>query len=116
MNPAMQTQGATATVAGQPSRGLFARIGMLQQPEKFNPNRLTTVLQYCQGTTEMAAQVDAGREPYLLIDDTFNPGFYAKLAIYDARVDFLEKDTGHCWLDLAKGEVLVPQDTAVYWA
>lgn len=80
-----------------------------------NRSRLTTALQYCQGSIEMASQVDAGREPYLLLEDGLNHGDYTLVEVYDNRIAYLDKPTERCWLDLKNGEVLVPSGTAVYW-
>ena len=84
--------------------------------EGFAPrSRLTTALQYCQGSTEMAIQVDAGREPYLLLEDGLQPGNYTLVEIYDNRIAYLDRPTERCWLDLKNGEVLVASGAAVYW-
>lgn len=77
--------------------------------------RVTSVLDYCEGADASTAQINQDREPHLLISDIYNAGEYIPLAIYDCRVNAVEKGTGKCWIDLHAGEALVDGDTLVYW-
>lgn len=80
-----------------------------------NPERLLTVLDYCQSGVLSGTQVDKGREPHLLVPDPYNPGEFRTEPIYDSRVDWHESRTGKCWIDVHAGELLVDGGTAVYW-
>ena len=80
-----------------------------------NSERLLTVLDYCQSGVLSGAQVDKGREPHLLVPDLYNPGEFRVEPIYDSRVDWQERRTGKCWIDVHAGELLVDGGTAVYW-
>lgn len=95
---------------------LLAKVQELRQPERFRPEVITTALEFCQSGLKVARNVVAGYTPYLLLDDEINPGFFAKLPIFDTPPDFLDSATGSCWVELNSGPLLIPQDTAVYWA
>ena len=71
-----------------------------------NSERLLTVLDYCQSGVLSGAQVDKGREPHLLVPDLYNPGEFRAEPIYDSRVDWQERRTDKCWIDVHAGELL----------
>ncbi|MGN7104861.1 hypothetical protein ACTHR6_24835 [Ralstonia holmesii] len=77
--------------------------------------RVTTVQQYCEDDQRATSQIDGGREPYLLVEDPYNPGELRPVEIYDRRVDAVEPRTGLCWIHLSRGDALVKPDTLVYW-
>lgn len=76
--------------------------------------RVTSVLDYVQSGPESGAQIDNGREPYLLADDIYNPGGFTSVAIHDCSSIF-EQRTKLCMLEVHRGAILVKADTAIYW-
>jgi hypothetical protein len=77
--------------------------------------RVTSMLDFCMDAENAKAQVNEGNEPHLMVADPYNPGHFGLLAIYDRRIEAIEKRSGMCWIDVHKGECLVKPDTLVYW-
>lgn len=80
-----------------------------------NHARVTSLADYCADTPTAGAQVDAGREPHLLVADVWNPGCFNAVPIYDSRIDPFEAKSNRCWIDIHQGETLMPIDTLVFW-
>jgi hypothetical protein len=81
---------------------------------RLDSERVLTVQDYCQAGEQSMAQVDKNREPYLLIQDQCNAGYFLTVPIYDCRARQPEKEK-RCWIDVHCGELLVNSDTIVYW-
>jgi len=76
--------------------------------------RTTTANDYVTLGEPSGAHVDAGRSPYLLVEDTLNPGSFSTIAVHDCFTDLDNRGT-RCVLVLHAGEALLPTDTLIYW-
>jgi hypothetical protein len=91
-----------------------ARIGDANTERIVSRGRTTTAVDFVSDGDLSGTQVDAGREPYLLIEDLFNLGCFNTVPVYDNQPR-QEKRTGLCGLVLHRGDVLVRPDTLIYW-
>lgn len=76
--------------------------------------RAMTAAEYVADGDQVGVQINAGREPHLLVRDTLNEGEFGTVAIYDVKVE-QEARSGLCEFDLHVGAVLVKPDALVYW-
>ncbi|WP_241299395.1 hypothetical protein [Burkholderia stabilis] len=76
--------------------------------------RTTTAADFVTNGDLSGQQIDAGREPYLLVADFYNPGHFNTVSVYDNYLG-QEKRTGMCVLVVYQGDVLVRPDTLIYW-
>lgn len=82
--------------------------------EQFNGHKhVTALLDYIQNGPDSGTQVDEGREPFLLTEDSLNQGNYLPVPIYAGL--HAEDGSGLLWVDLHRGKALLAQDTLVYW-
>ena len=81
--------------------------------EKFaGSRRIMTAADYVADGDAVGEQIDAGREPHLLVRDAYNDGEFLPVAIHDVAI---AQERGLCGLDVHCGPVLVKPDTLVYW-
>lgn len=91
-----------------------ARVGDAYTQSIVYRGRTTTASDLVLNGDLSGAQVDAGREPHLLVEDPYNVGLFNTAPVYD-NFPGQEKRSGMCALVLHSGDVLVPADTLIYW-
>lgn len=91
-----------------------ARVGDANTQPLVSRGRTTTAADFVLDGDLSGAQIDAGREPHLLVEDPYNDGSFNTVAIHDNHPG-QEMRTGRCVLVLHRGDVLVPADTLIYW-
>lgn len=74
--------------------------------------RILTAGDYVAGGAAVDKQLDADREPHLLVRDPLNDGEFLPVAIYDVAI---KQEGGLCEFDLHSGSVLVKPDTLIYF-
>jgi hypothetical protein len=74
--------------------------------------RTLTAAEYLASGDAVDKQLDADREPHLLVRDPLNDGEFLPVAIYDVAI---EQERGLCEFDLHGGSVLVKPDTLIYF-
>ncbi|MFA6231003.1 MAG: hypothetical protein WC617_12655 [Rhodanobacter sp.] len=81
---------------------------------RINPERVTTLAGLCAQDEASGTQIDAGREPHLLREDTFSPGDLTTVAIYDTATAGMGRD-GRVDVELPRGKARLAGNTLVYW-
>lgn len=76
-------------------------------------SRVAGLVDYIQSGPDSGKQIDAGHEPFLLVEDSLNEGNYLPVPIYAGL--HAEQDTGLILVDLRDGKALLEPDTLVYW-
>ncbi|MBI6727125.1 hypothetical protein YA0089_26285 [Pseudomonas viridiflava] len=76
-------------------------------------SRVTGLADYIQNGPDSGKKIDAGQEPFLLMEDSLNEGNYLPVPIYAGL--HAEQDTGLILVDLHDGKALLEPDTLVYW-
>lgn len=76
---------------------------------------ITTAADLVGDGIEREKQIDIGRVPHLLVEDTNKPDKHLTVAVYGYEKN-QEPRTGLCALHTDQGTVLVSADTAIYWS
>lgn len=91
-----------------------ARAGDAATQPLIARGRTTTAADFVVDGEASGAQIDAGREPHLLVADPYHDGLFGTVTIYDNHPG-QERRTGLCTLVVHQGDVLVPPDTLIFW-